>query len=180
MDSTNADSVEIKYLKEKIDAGADFVITQLFYDVDGFLAWEKQCRSMGIVCPIIPGIMPIQSFNGFRRITNLAKIRVPATLTESLEPIKVQKNNGKSTRYVSWLAIVLKTLYLLFVERRSKSQRLWCSTGCRYYPTSAGCWDHWISHLYSKPRKICPPNSGARWIRDPRHCRSEAAAAPDH
>ncbi|KAF9327864.1 hypothetical protein BG006_008895 [Podila minutissima] len=88
MDSTDADSVEIKYLKEKIDAGADFVITQLFYDVDGFLAWEKQCRSMGIVCPIIPGIMPIQSFNGFRRITNLAKIRVPATLTESLKPIK--------------------------------------------------------------------------------------------
>lgn len=93
MDSTETDSiVEIQYLKEKIDAGADFVLTQLFYDVDGFLAWEKQCRLQGIVCPIIPGIMPIQSFNGFRRITNLAKIRVPATVAESLEPIKVQKN----------------------------------------------------------------------------------------
>lgn len=92
MDSTETDSsVEIQYLKEKIDAGADFVLTQLFYDVDGFLAWEKQCRSQGIVCPIIPGIMPIQSFNGFRRITKLAKIRVPTTVAESLEPIKVQK-----------------------------------------------------------------------------------------
>ncbi|KAG0235052.1 hypothetical protein BGW41_000944 [Actinomortierella wolfii] len=79
---------EIIYLKEKIDAGADFVVTQLFYDVEGFLSWEKRCRALGITCPIIPCIMPIQSYNGFRRITNLAKIHVPAALFEALEPIK--------------------------------------------------------------------------------------------
>ncbi|KAI9236603.1 MAG: methylenetetrahydrofolate reductase 1 [Podila humilis] len=85
MDSTETDSsVEIQYLKEKIDAGADFVLTQLFYDVDGFLAWEKQWNFVSHH----PGIMPIQSFNGFRRITKLAKIRVPTTVAESLEPIK--------------------------------------------------------------------------------------------
>ncbi|KAG0346138.1 hypothetical protein BG004_002383 [Podila humilis] len=89
MDSAETDSsVEIKYLKAKIDAGADFVLTQLFYDVSGFLSWEKECRALGITCPIIPGIMPIQSFNGFRRITNLAKIRVPDAVAQSLEPIK--------------------------------------------------------------------------------------------
>ncbi|KAF9429025.1 hypothetical protein BGZ76_001956 [Entomortierella beljakovae] len=79
---------EIGYLKEKIDAGADFVLTQLFYDVEGFLAWEKQCRDHGINCPIIPGIMPIQSFNGFRRITSLAKVKIPASVSSALEPIK--------------------------------------------------------------------------------------------
>ncbi|KAF9924302.1 hypothetical protein FBU30_005697 [Linnemannia zychae] len=89
MDSSDLTSdQEIGYLKEKIEAGADFVLTQLFYDVDGFLAWEKQCRAIGITCPIIPGIMPIQSYNGFRRITNLAKIRVPATIASVLEPIQ--------------------------------------------------------------------------------------------
>ncbi|KAK3838170.1 MAG: methylenetetrahydrofolate reductase-domain-containing protein [Linnemannia gamsii] len=89
MDSTDLSSdQEIGYLKEKIEAGADFVLTQLFYDIEGFLAWEKQCRTLGITCPIIPGIMPIQSFNGFRRITNLAKIRVPATIAAALEPIQ--------------------------------------------------------------------------------------------
>ncbi|KAF9129173.1 hypothetical protein BGW39_004403 [Mortierella sp. 14UC] len=89
MDSTDVSSAqEIGYLKEKIDAGANFVLTQLFYDVDGFLAWERQCRALGITCPIIPGIMPIQSYNGFRRITNLAKIRVPATVAAALEPIQ--------------------------------------------------------------------------------------------
>ncbi|KAF9187149.1 hypothetical protein BGZ51_001531 [Haplosporangium sp. Z 767] len=89
MDSTHLSSEdEIQFLKAKIDAGADFVLTQLFYDVDGFLEWEKQCRSLGITCPIIPGIMPIQSYNGFRRITNLAKIRVPSAVHKALDPIK--------------------------------------------------------------------------------------------
>ncbi|KAF9959453.1 hypothetical protein BGZ72_009615 [Mortierella alpina] len=96
MDSTDLSSEdEIRFLKEKIEAGADFVLTQLFYDVDGFLSWEKQCRAQGIVCPIIPGIMPIQSFNGFRRITNLAKIRVPASVQEALDPIKTDDQKVK-------------------------------------------------------------------------------------
>ncbi|KAF9966519.1 hypothetical protein BGZ70_002067 [Mortierella alpina] len=96
MDSTDLSSEdEIRFLQEKIEAGADFVLTQLFYDVDGFLAWEKQCRAQGIVCPIIPGIMPIQSYNGFRRITNLAKIRVPASVQEALEPIKTDDQKVK-------------------------------------------------------------------------------------
>ncbi|CAO3571954.1 unnamed protein product [Mortierella alpina] len=96
MDSTDLSSEdEIRFLREKIEAGADFVLTQLFYDVDGFLAWEKQCRAQGIVCPIIPGIMPIQSYNGFRRITNLAKIRVPASVQEALEPIKTDDQKVK-------------------------------------------------------------------------------------
>ncbi|KAG0307320.1 hypothetical protein BGZ98_000555 [Dissophora globulifera] len=89
MDSPSlSNEEEILFLKAKVDAGADFVLTQLFYDVEGFLVWEKQCRSLGIVCPIIPGIMPIQSYNGFRRITNLAKIRIPAAVAAALEPIK--------------------------------------------------------------------------------------------
>jgi methylenetetrahydrofolate reductase (NADPH) len=91
MDNTTLSSdEEIQFLKEKVDAGANFVLTQLFYDVDGFLAWEKRCRALGIVCPIIPGVMPIQSYNGFRRITNLTKIRIPTTVAQALEPIKVR------------------------------------------------------------------------------------------
>lgn len=44
----------------QVDAGADFVITQFFYDTKEFLSYVKRCRAVGITCPIIPGIMAIQ------------------------------------------------------------------------------------------------------------------------
>jgi methylenetetrahydrofolate reductase (NADPH) len=52
-------SIELlrRYLKEKLDAGADFVVTQLFYDTDIFIKWVKDCRSSGITAPIIPGAL---------------------------------------------------------------------------------------------------------------------------
>lgn len=61
--------LDIQYLKEKVDAGADLVITQLFYDVSLFLSFVEKCRAKGITCPIIPGIMPIQNYRGFKRMT---------------------------------------------------------------------------------------------------------------
>lgn len=75
-------------LKEKVDAGADFIITQVFYDVDIFLNWVKKCRAIGISCPIIPGILPIQNYSGFNRIITLSKTIVPQFVLEELEPIK--------------------------------------------------------------------------------------------
>lgn len=53
--------VELQRLKEKVDAGADFVITQFFYDTEAFLRYARRCREIGITCPIIPGIMAIQA-----------------------------------------------------------------------------------------------------------------------
>lgn len=46
---------DILYLKDKIEAGADFVLTQFFYDTNVFLSYLDQCRAVGIKCPIIPG-----------------------------------------------------------------------------------------------------------------------------
>jgi len=51
---------DLQHLKEKIDAGADFIITQLFFEAEVFLQFVRDCREIGILCPIIPGIMPIQ------------------------------------------------------------------------------------------------------------------------
>ncbi|CAG8616206.1 6012_t:CDS:2, partial [Scutellospora calospora] len=79
---------DLRRLKEKVDAGADFIITQVFYDVDLFLNWVKKCRAIGITCPIIPGLLPIQNYNGFNRIISLSKTIVPQFVIEELEPIK--------------------------------------------------------------------------------------------
>ncbi|KAK4684368.1 methylenetetrahydrofolate reductase (NADH), partial [Tremellales sp. Uapishka_1] len=86
-DSASPES-DLHWLKIKCDAGADFIITQLFYDVDGFEEWIKSCREFGITLPIIPGIMPIQNFASFRRLVNLCQCPVPDSIMADLEPIK--------------------------------------------------------------------------------------------
>merc|ERR1712216_26045 len=79
---------ELEYLKKKIDAGGQMIITQLFYDVGNFLQFVKDCRNIGINCPILPGIMPIQSYGGFMRMTGFCKTKVPQEILDTLEPIK--------------------------------------------------------------------------------------------
>lgn len=79
---------DLKYLKEKVDAGADFIVTQLFYDVQVYIDFVDQCRNLGIKCPIIPGIMPIQNYGGFVRMTSFCKTLVPDAIAKALEPIK--------------------------------------------------------------------------------------------
>ncbi|MEM0354124.1 MAG: methylenetetrahydrofolate reductase [Thermoplasmata archaeon] len=85
---SNSIDEDIGYLKEKVDAGADFIITQLFYDVSVFIRWVEKCRKIGIRCPIVPGIMPIKSYRGFRRIIELCGVRLPGQLLEALEIVK--------------------------------------------------------------------------------------------
>ncbi|VDN52199.1 unnamed protein product [Dracunculus medinensis] len=53
-------AADILYLKSKIEAGANFVITQLFFEVEVFEKFIRDCREIGITVPIIPGILPIQ------------------------------------------------------------------------------------------------------------------------
>ncbi|CDZ97433.1 methylenetetrahydrofolate reductase [Phaffia rhodozyma] len=79
---------DIAFLKTKVDAGADFILTQLFYDVDVFLQWKTRCREAGITVPIIPGVMAIQNYSSFRRMTTLCKAIVPQSILNDLEPIK--------------------------------------------------------------------------------------------
>ncbi|CAN0122512.1 unnamed protein product, partial [Laminaria digitata] len=71
----------------QVDAGADFVVTQFFYDTEAYLGYVKRCRGVGIDCPIIPGIMAIQNYNAFARMTDFCETRVPAGVREALLPI---------------------------------------------------------------------------------------------
>ncbi|CAI7756531.1 unnamed protein product [Closterium sp. NIES-53] len=79
---------DLEYLKAKMDAGADLIVTQLFYDVDIFLKFVADCRAMGVSEPIIPGIMPITTYGGFKRMTAFCKTKVPQSILDALEPIK--------------------------------------------------------------------------------------------
>jgi len=82
------DADNLKHLKEKVDAGADLVISQLFFKAEDFLRWVDDCRAIGITCPIIPGILPIQSYSSLRNISKMSSIQLPESLLKEVEPIK--------------------------------------------------------------------------------------------
>lgn len=86
---------DIVYLAEKVAAGAEYIITQLFYDTDLYISWVKRVRSAGIKCPILPGIMPLQSYEGFKRMTRLCQTRVPQSVLQTLETIKHDESKVK-------------------------------------------------------------------------------------
>ncbi|KAL0097365.1 methylenetetrahydrofolate reductase-domain-containing protein [Phycomyces blakesleeanus] len=79
---------DILHLKAKVDAGADLVVTQLFFDVDIFLSFVEKCRAAGITCPILPGVFPIQNYNGLKRVISFNDNHVPQAIWDALEPIK--------------------------------------------------------------------------------------------
>lgn len=95
-DQEDADLL-IDHLKEKVDAGGTFVITQMFYDVDIFLAWVKKCRNKGITVPIIPGIMPISTYGAFMRRAEWTRCHIPEAWSAALEPVK---NDDSAVREV--------------------------------------------------------------------------------
>ncbi|XP_071552419.1 methylenetetrahydrofolate reductase (NADPH) [Panulirus ornatus] len=79
---------DLKHLKEKVDAGANFIITQLFFKAQTFIRFVRDCRALGINCPILPGIMPIQSYDSLRHIVKLSKLDVPQDIMAVVGPLK--------------------------------------------------------------------------------------------
>lgn len=79
---------DIQHLKEKVDAGTDFIITQLFFENKTFFKFLKDCRAAGITVPIIPGIMPIQGYASLRHLVKLSRLEVPQWIVDAIEPIK--------------------------------------------------------------------------------------------
>lgn len=76
---------EIDYLKRKVDAGADYICTQLFFDNRDFYDFRERCLIAGITIPILAGIMPITTRKGIQRMADLAQgTRYPAPLLGAL------------------------------------------------------------------------------------------------
>lgn len=75
---------DILHLKEKVDAGANFIITQLFYDNEYYYKFMNRVEQIGIKVPIIPGIMPVTNHSQIRKITGLCGATIPDKLSRIL------------------------------------------------------------------------------------------------
>ncbi len=80
--------VDVENLKKKTDAGADAVITQVFYDNSSFFNFMIKTEQAGIETPIIPGILPITNYSQIQRMTELCGSKIPAALSDRLEKHK--------------------------------------------------------------------------------------------
>ena len=90
--------MEMDYFKAKVDAGANYIVTQLFFDNRDFFDFRERCALAGIDIPIIAGIMPITSMGGLKRIAELAGgARFPARLLRALQRCE---NDPKMVRRV--------------------------------------------------------------------------------
>ncbi|KAJ5465422.1 hypothetical protein N7530_009209 [Penicillium desertorum] len=135
-DNTDVDQL-IDHLKEKVDAGSSFVVTQMFYDVDNFIEWVKKCRAKGINVPIIPGIMPIQTYASFIRRSNWTKVKVPTEWMEALEPVK---NDDSAVRDIGKTLIANMCRQLIAAGIKHLHLRL-----------------NWFSKSSNLPRRKIPP-----------------------
>lgn len=88
---------EMVYLKEKVDAGAEMIITQMFLDAQVFLDFVEECKKYDIHVPVLPGIMCLNNLNGLQRMTALCKTRVPEGLIE-----EAVKANTSDDAFKAW------------------------------------------------------------------------------
>jgi methylenetetrahydrofolate reductase (NADPH) len=94
---------DLPYLVDKVTAGADFIMTQLTYDINAYTSYEKRLRTYKTEdgkapftrIPIIPGLMPIQSYQIVKRITKLSHAKIPTDIADRIEKVKDDDNAVK-------------------------------------------------------------------------------------
>ena len=79
---------DLRYLKLKADAGADFLVSQLFFDNAHYFDFERQAREAGITLPMLPGLMPITNFGQIERFVAMCGASIPPKLRVEMESRK--------------------------------------------------------------------------------------------
>ena len=118
---------DLHNLKRKVDAGAAFVTTQLFFDNDVYYRFVERCRAIGINVPIVPGIMPVLSLKQIQRFTSMCGASLPVKLTTRLEAAADQADVVE-TIGIDWALTQIRDLlahgapgYHLYILNRAKA-----------------------------------------------------------
>ena len=76
---------DLRYLKQKVEAGAEIVITQLFFENKDYFEFAASVKALGVGVPVVPGVLPVRSLSQVQRITGLCGARIPGALLAELE-----------------------------------------------------------------------------------------------
>jgi methylenetetrahydrofolate reductase (NADPH) len=82
---------DLKFLKAKVDAGAEYIVTQMFFDNRKYFEFVDNCRKIGVNVPIIPGLKPITSLKQIATLPRIFHIEIPEVLQDELETCKTDK-----------------------------------------------------------------------------------------
>ncbi len=88
--------LDLLHLKKKADAGAEYILTQLFFDNQDYFDFVDRAKKLGISIKIIPGIMPITNFHQLQKFTQMCGSKIPKKLQEDLENIKEDAEGVKN------------------------------------------------------------------------------------
>lgn len=88
-------ALDLIHLKKKVDAGADVIYTQMFFDNTKFFKFCERAKKLGIEVPIIPGILPISNYNSLSRMLSMARVTLPDSLMYKLEKYKDSNEDSK-------------------------------------------------------------------------------------
>ncbi|SCV03298.1 LAME_0H09296g1_1 [Lachancea meyersii CBS 8951] len=103
---------DLPFLKEKVEAGADFVITQLFYDVEKFLDFERLFRDeVSATLPLFPGLMPINSYQLFNRASKLSHASIPSSILDRFPSESRGDDNKVRAIGVDVISEIVDTIY---------------------------------------------------------------------
>lgn len=107
-EAPNMDS-DLQYLKQKVDAGADYIVTQMFFDNSKYFAFVNACREIGINVPIIPGLKPIYSIRQLTLLPKVFHIDLPLALSNEIMKCKTDEEVEKVGS--DWLLEQSRDLY---------------------------------------------------------------------
>ncbi len=91
---------DLKYLKDKVDAGAEYIVTQMFFDNEKYFNFVKSCREIGIDVPIIPGIKPVKTLNHISFLPKFFHVDYPEALSKEL--LKCKDNEAVEQVGIEW------------------------------------------------------------------------------
>lgn len=101
--------IDLYWLKQKVDLGASYIVTQMFFDNDSYFSFVKKCREIGITVPIIPGIKPIVTKNQLTVLPKVFHVDIPTDLAKALMACRDDKEAKEVG--VEWFTAQIKGLY---------------------------------------------------------------------